>query len=572
MDVFSNFDRLVAELSKEERLALLEKINSSTSITRSDVGIAEPQEVSISSIEEELTNLNFFKRLMLIIKSLFKGISLEEALIDDRLVRIRREIESIFPNLIDFKDKIFLTSFRNYILDLKTAADFFRPILVFAFENKRELFLAYMVNSELQEVHLRIKENLDPERIKAEMMLEDKYEIKREMEKRLKDIIESISPEEKKRIYKKILFLYGLYRLSTFDFTPFVKCFEMAGSAKGCPFRVVSSKLTLLGDILFNFRGRPRAEIFEVLFLFTNKDMMYDKDTNLNSELAKFVNTSMVMLEKIKRFSEKIPLVQIIRFIKKEPGYLPNRKESIDDWFYSFKAFWDRWLAVSFKKFSLVEDRKNIIYTICEYLRAPEINYLENYRGDRVEFPVTMGFLNTFFEYIFVKYMNRGLKILLVNGDFYKEANRNAFTDSYNWLNNLDKTLESFDAKMDKLGEIGKEIKSIENEITPLRLKEKKIGILLGKADREAEEIINKSTGYMLTLIKVLEGILYGEVGGEYDTISNFTEIGGRENSRIIKSWKETLALLDRAVILLKDSYNIESSYWKSVIDSDELV
>ncbi len=568
MDIFSTFDKLVLELSDDERRKLLEKINASSTVTKSTVGLREPEDTEAISLEEELEGIGFFKRLILMLKSLFKGISLEEALLDDRLSRLKREIETNYPGLIDFKRKIFLPLFRNYIADLKVVADFFRSMLVFAFEKRRELFLAYMVNSELTGVHRTIKERLSPEKIKDEMFLDDKYEIKHEMEKRLKEIMESISPEEKKRVYRKIVFLYGLYRLSTMDFSEILNCFMSARGSGGCPFKSISSRLILLGEILFNFQGIPSAELFQVLFIFGNQDMLSEKDANLGKEMNKFITNSLVMLEKIKNFTERIPLIQIIRYIKRDPQYIPAHREAIDDWFYNFKNFWDRWLVASFRKFSLSEDRRSIVYTLTEYLEAPEINYLENYRGEKFEFPITMGFLNTFVEYIFVKHMSRGLKILLVNGDFYKEANREIFTDSYNWLNNLDKTLEMFDSKLDKYGEIGKEIEKVESEIAPMRLKNKKIAIILSKADKEAEEIISKHIEHTTLMIKVLEGILYGEVGGEFDTISNFTEIGGRENQKIIKSWKNTLSLLDRAVILVKDSRNIEASYWQSLLDS----
>ncbi len=568
MDIFSTFDKLVAELSDEERRKLLEKINASASVTKTSVGLSEPGDTPAFSLEEELENVGFFKRLILVIKSFFKGISLEEALLDDRISGIKREIEVNYPGLIDFKRKLFLPLFRDYIADLKVVADFFRSILLFAFEKKRELFFAYMVNSELTGIHQTIREELSPEKIRDEMLLEDKYEIKREMERKLKDILESITPDEKKRVYRKILFLYGLYRLTTIDFMQILDCFRESAGSVGCPFKAISGKLVLLGEILFNFHGIPSAEVFQVLFIFSNEDMLSERDANFGKEMNKFITNSLVMLEKIRNFTERIPLIQIIRYIKRDPRYTPARREAIDDWFYSFKNFWDRWLAASFRKFSLSEDRRNILYTLREYLDAPEINYLSNYRGEKFEFPITMGFLNTFVEYVFVKHMSRGLKILLVNGDFYKEANREVFTDSYNWLNNLDKTLEAFDSKLDKYGEIGKEIEKVESEIAPLRLKNKKIAIILSKADKEAEEIINKHIEHTTLLIKVLEGILYGEVGGEYDTISNFTEIGGRENQKIVKSWKNTLSLLDRAVILVKDSHNIEASYWQSLLDS----
>ncbi len=44
------------------------------------------------------------------------------------------------------------------------------------------------------------------------------------------------------------------------------------------------------------------------------------------------------------------------------------------------------------------------------------------------------------------------------------------------------------------------------------------------------------------TLSKVLNGVLHGEVGGYYDTLSNLQEIGGRHN-------KNYLEALDRALV-----------------------
>ena len=76
-------------------------------------------------------------------------------------------------------------------------------------------------------------------------------------------------------------------------------------------------------------------------------------------------------------------------------------------------------------------------------------------------------------------------------------------------------------------------------------------------ADIEAETIIQNVQNHMQALVRVLNGILYGEIGGRYDTLSNLSFIGGRTNQAymagldaILQKSKKVTALIEKIFVV----------------------
>ncbi len=63
------------------------------------------------------------------------------------------------------------------------------------------------------------------------------------------------------------------------------------------------------------------------------------------------------------------------------------------------------------------------------------------------------------------------------------------------------------------------------------------------KADAEAAELVQRTINSLKTLNKILNGILYSEAGGKYDTLSNLGYIGGKENDVLKKDWEKIISL-----------------------------
>ena len=93
----------------------------------------------------------------------------------------------------------------------------------------------------------------------------------------------------------------------------------------------------------------------------------------------------------------------------------------------------------------------------------------------------------------------------------------------------------------------------INQEAIPVGLRLKKQKVLLKQVDKRVMEIINQAEEDFQLLIHVMSGVLFGEKGGRFDTLSNIGYIGGKDNQAFIRKLKEILDGLNLFYQTLKD-------------------
>ncbi len=578
MEVLNVFDKLVKELTNEERLRLLERIKESSK----QANLSPSYEVPMRSVpgieefksEEESRNLNFLARLFVTIVALIKGLTKEEILKRRYLERIRKAITRHHPGLVDFKRKTLLEPFKEELLNLKSATDYFSEIMKCAFARKREGFIVFTVSNLLQDTYYRIREEIDPDAIAGEVGYGDRSRIKKEMEERLRGIFSDISDAEREKVLNHLLPLYSLYILANSDISLIVAAFERntASGTGSASFSVLRDKLDKLASKLSDFKTVPDLADLEALFIYCNSELLDDTEADFDGDLGRFLSASRVMLERIMAFKSNIPVVDILRYMMQDPLYVPASGIRFESWFNDFKNFWNRWATLRFRNFSLRMEKEDLLEDIKDFLGNRDMEFIENYSDEIYAYRYTMALINSFYRQVFVPHVKNPLRILHINGDFYKESNRELFTDSFNWFVGMEEKIMDFNLMLAEGGALYEELRKLEKEILPPNLKKKKREIITGKADAEAEKIIEKTLENVSLINRVLEGILYGEVGGEFDTIANFGSIGGKGNKRLVSSWKKILEINDRFMLLLKNTHRWERSYRQSTIDSIALL
>ena len=195
------------------------------------------------------------------------------------------------------------------------------------------------------------------------------------------------------------------------------------------------------------------------------------------------------------------------------------------------------------------------------------VYYRENalFHGTVVKHYYSLVFLLAFSRQIFQPKMHRELRILHISGDFYKEDNRIEFADAYNLLNRTEDLISGIDVELSPSGIMGSKIAEVLKAPYAARIKRDKVQDFIFKADQQAAETINTIIHYIKQLMRVLNGILYGEVAGEYDTITNLGQIAGRENQSIIAAWKRTFKCLEQVLFFIEQFTENESKKRKDV-------
>ncbi|MFP4644442.1 MAG: DUF5312 family protein, partial [Spirochaetales bacterium] len=139
------------------------------------------------------------------------------------------------------------------------------------------------------------------------------------------------------------------------------------------------------------------------------------------------------------------------------------------------------------------------------------------------------------------------LRTLQTKGDFYKGENRTEFDNAFETLRAAPNRLNQLKSQVAPDGVFGK------------RLQE--IGLQGYSADRivelrkpvidEVNQIVRRLVSDVITALRsldnVMNGILHGEVGGSYDTLSNLSSIEGRETDRYLRALEDVLITIRSA-------------------------
>ena len=161
-------------------------------------------------------------------------------------------------------------------------------------------------------------------------------------------------------------------------------------------------------------------------------------------------------------------------------------------------------------------------------------------------YETTLAFTCCFFERLFLRRMHRVLRIFQIDGDFYKSQNREQFTSSYEGLKKAAELIAELESDLAPRSETGEAVDQ-HREQSDIQALEARV-----------EMIIHSVQDHLGLLINVVKGILYGESGGRFDTLSNISYIGGSENAKLIDRLSESLKQAEETQRIINELYDLE--------------
>ncbi|MBN2535520.1 MAG: hypothetical protein JXB88_21760 [Spirochaetales bacterium] len=566
MNAHSVFDRLVLDLSSRERFDLLEKIRSQKGV--SEEPLLEEKEESEEAIdfEAEYKKFNIFKRFIIFIVSLFTGRN-KNILVEGHLLKkLGSRIMFKYPGLINFSKNQLL---RGMLAELESLNLHISP-LKNSFQAtlgvERSDFFAFFVSLELEEIQQRIIEETEPYVIFESGQFTEIAEIRGEMEKRFNKIIEDISREDRQKIYQGVFTLTRFYQLCSFDFDEMLSLFSknQFGGSGILSFSIARNKIMRLCDLIQSVHYPPPSNALKAVFLFSNYEKIGDPYLNLGAQLDRFLKEADITFSAIRRFNKKVPLPDIIKCMSRNYNYKPEILKGGEDWFVLFKNFWDKQFDKIFKSFYKEKKIKVFVSESLAFLNMEFFRKLEYYMPEIAYNPYSLKhylsllFIKNFYEKIFLPRLNKALNALFINGNFYKKENRTSYTDAYNGMTTVYDKIHALDKSVSPEGELGIEIEAAKNEGIKTQPVKRKAHQIFKEINIRTKLIVEEAISHYTMLINILDGILYGQVGGKFDSISNMRSIGGKENHETVSSWRNSLNKLNKALELLKDIYQLE--------------
>jgi hypothetical protein len=561
MDESGTFNRLASELSLEERTGLLQKLTAQSEISQEPLYVENSGSPLVSlEIEKQYEKIPWYYRILYWILAFFKSKS-PLKIFEDRLVaKLGRDIEAKAPEMYDYGRNILLPEFHAKLTELKDGSRFFYTALDASVNRDKGAFYAFLASLEMGEIHRRLSTETDPAFIAEKNPNAFEMELRQIALRALEDCMSLISEEQRGLMYHNARSLYCLKELSSFLFDRVLMAFifESAHSGPICSAGLVTDQLAALTNILFSLKQIPSMPLLESLFIFILQDHEREAGFSMEAAMRKLLSQAEESLVIIRDFNRDVPLTRILRCAERNMALSPKAISGGEDWFKVYQEYWKRHIEVRFTEYMRVRRRQDLLNSFRSFLKGTNLKLLNHVRSDHnpdgipVSYAFSLSFLLTFYSAVFLADINKVLRQILIDGDFYKRENRTEFTESYNELVKLEDIIKKFEAELSSSGEYGKRYSSAKGDMSSLPVKRRKIQIAVEEASDEARRIVTQVRDSIKTMLNILNGILKKDPTSKYDTLANMSTMTGK-TAVFITGITDTIQKLEKTLQLLDD-------------------
>ncbi|MDR0683787.1 MAG: DUF5312 domain-containing protein [Spirochaetaceae bacterium] len=562
----SAFERLSSGLSQYERLKLLEKIVSFSDTTEGTLINQEKESEQPVKVEESYTRLPWYRRLWFFILGFFTGKTPLEMFINSQIAEIGRGIDLMFPEIFNWQKMQLRRNFQEELKKLKEAARFFYTILDSGINRNRGAFFVLWGSIEMRELHARLSEKTDPSNFAADNPDLSDIKLRQMAVNYVENEINNISEENRRIMYEGAHDIVCLKQLASFLFDRFIMSFNHSVSDPEpvCPAAIVNGQLVSLANILYSIKKSPSVTLLSSMFIFMMPEQN-DKNTyDAESELQKFTLKAEKAIDVIRAFNSRVPLIRILRCVKRDTSYMPTEISGGEDWFVLFKKCWVENVTAQFNEF--IKDRRRAkiqqLYSELfeDFAVEPFANIAYNNNDDGI--PVnniqSLSYIMIFHKLIFMPIINVFIRPILIDGDFVRKENRSEFTEAYNILIKLDDTIKNYTKRLEKSGDLGKRWEQIWADVNSITVRHRKTSVILEDVNEAVDAIVADARKAVKSMEKIIDGILYPSSGKPYDTLTNLPKISGK-GTTFADGMKEGLEKLRLISILLETAAELAS-------------
>ncbi|MDR2313780.1 MAG: DUF5312 domain-containing protein [Spirochaetaceae bacterium] len=558
MDEIAHFNRLVAELSLEERARLLEKLSSQSTLSDT-VLYEESKDEQDFDLESRYKQLPWYYKIWYKFLSFFNSRSPVKLFEDHLMIRIYRDLEGAAPGLYNYQKDMLLSKFQEELAKLRDGSRFFYTALDESLNRDKGGLMVFLGSLEMPDIHKLIQGDTDPAVLAGHYRDLSELELRQKALKALDDALIGITEEQRNTMYHNARILYCFKQLSSFLFDRVINSFIFDTSLQGnvCPAASVREQLLTLNNILAALRTPPPMTLLESLFIFVLMENSSEPGFDIQLEMRKLLARAEVSLQAIREFNTEIPLTKLLRCMSRNMSIVPRNIGGGEDWYAVYRERWKNIVEEQFLVFTKTRRQNDLQNSFRYFFMGNHLKMLENMgsetnpSGIQVRGNFSLSFLQTFYSVVFMTEINRFIRPILIDGEFYKKENRTEFTESYNTLIKLEDVILHYDRDISPAGEYGRRYAQAKNDMSSLPIKRRKIQIVVEEAAEDAEKIIKEAREAMGRMINVLGGILKKSPDEKYDSLANLQALSGRGTvfvdgvSKSISQFRKALQLMD---------------------------
>ena len=556
-----HFDHLVHGLSDDERTELLKKLKNIVFETPDFI----PSNASdVSESEAVRYNLGFFERIILFFRAVFAGKTLQIMQEEHFLDRLSRKLDKNCAQYFSMENGEFYPEFGEEILRITRDAIILRDNIHKALGD-RTGFVAFLSGLVVPELQSRLLRETDPYRLEETMKTKESIEIRRAVEQNREAAFADFSSKDKNEMYEVVK---GFYSLASFLSYPFEQLSKIMQNSLGVP-RIVSAleitkHLESFSERLFSFILLPEKIVLEAVYLYSRQEKSQDEQDVLAVEIKEFAAVYKNMISEIQGFNQKISLDKILIVLTKNLDYTVNTIHfGGEEWLSLLRRFWEMKNSEQINRYAKERKREELMELAAGFLDEEEYPLFPNYHQGRfgpeisVNRDFSASFIVNFIKKNFLTRMNPFFKLIQNDGDFYKEQNKDEYNEAYTSMFTLQKRIQESDFALSPEGAYGRRIAEIQDTLTGTAVI-KEMQKTVESVESELSKHIMDFNIQIDQLINLLWGILFGEVGGRYDSLANISYLGGENNNRVITSLNNIYTEMKKFVEILHKIEDLE--------------
>lgn len=561
----STFETLVRTLESSQRKEMLRQLAETSELLSESLQTSQQQSSTTQTDEmvsdKKLLDEPFYIRLWFFIFAIFNSTSPSRLYAEHQVIRLGKKLSAFSGQYINPKQRFFTNEFNQELHKLKQTQSFFSSLLT-AYENDKGGFHIILASMVMKETCDAIVAATDPFSIPYDQ--EQKKDIRLSFLREMDTIFASIPESDRNQMYQSVQAIEWVKNFCSIPFDQLMHRFNsIVGSQATCAIDSAEGEIKELANLLHSAKRVPFL-LLEALFLFAVQDKIQQDGFDLEKECSVFVNAASSHLTNIGHFKSAIPIVDFVRFTIGDIAWTPSIIDGGEDWFVLFKNAWKKRFDEKWSVWNRLYRKSMIERSIFIFLEKDELPALAYHPWEGLWLPLllqhelSLSFLKALFTSVYPQRMMKPLKILLLDGDFYRRENLMEYTDAFNTLEHQQQQMELFEKRLSPKGDIGEGFMLASKEnIASVRGKARLENLMLS-VEFESATIVNNVKSAFRSIDAVLGGILAVVRGGPYETLINMAAIQGNQNEKYRKELDSVRQLIRIANEILCDVEIIE--------------
>jgi hypothetical protein len=156
--------------------------------------------------------------------------------------------------------------------------------------------------------------------------------------------------------------------------------------------------------------------------------------------------------------------------------------------------------------------------------------------------------------------MEGPIKTVHIDGEFYKQSNREQYNSVYNELLRLQERADLLASRLEPGGTIHEHLQKVQQEEESPSIRRTKINEQVRRIEEDAYSIVDGTITNLGILENLINGILNARAGSAYDTLANRSQIGGSQNGRLLEDLQRCVELSQEVRRVAVEILNIEKT------------